>query len=296
MFRRYFLFLLTNILVVITTVITVNIIMSLFGIQLGDSYQSLMIFCFIWGMVGSFISLRLSKWIAIRTMSLKKIEAGGQYSHIYSKVANIAKVAKLPKMPDVYIFASNDPNAFATGHSKSSSLVAVSTGLLEKMNDEEVEAVLAHEVAHIANGDMITMALVQGVVNSFVMFFSYIVTNIITNFLRGDDDEFSMGDFFLHHFVYSLVHTVFAILAAPIVMFVSRQREYRADYGSAKFVGVNKMIAALEALKRHYPYLKPTKDNSLKVMGISSKGSFLELFSSHPTLDKRIKALTSNSH
>ena len=154
------------------------------------------------------------------------------------------------------------------------------------MNSEETEAVLAHEVSHIANGDMVTMTLVQGVVNTFVIFFSYIVTSIVMNVLQGDDDDGgSVGDFFLYFIVNSVVHTVLSFLSLPLVMWVSRWREYRADLGSARLVGKEKMIAALEALKQTENNLA-RHDQAIDVMAISGKSSFMELFSSHPPLGK----------
>ena len=159
-----------------------------------------------------------------------------------------------------------------------------------ELSDDELEGVLAHEVAHVANGDMVTMALVQGVVNAFVMFFARIVTFAIDNFLRGDDEEGGGLGFFASMFVNMALQVVFGILAAPIVMGFSRWREYRADAGSAQLAGKEKMIAALEALKRNYNQLGEA-EGSVKAMQISSKESFMELFSSHPPLEKRIQAL-----
>ena len=160
------------------------------------------------------------------------------------------------------------------------------------MDNDEAEAVLAHEISHIANGDMVTMTLVQGVVNAFVMFISYIVSSMVMNALRGDDEERGggIGDFFLYHIIHSAVYMVFTFLSLPLVMGVSRWREYRADLGSARLVGKEKMIAALNALKRTQNNLA-RHDNAIDVMAISGKSSFMEWFSSHPPLDKRIEYL-----
>jgi len=163
--------------------------------------------------------------------------------------------------------------------------------LLNSMNEEEVEGVLAHEVSHIANGDMVTMTLVQGIVNTFVMFISYIVTQIVMNAMRGDDDDRrGFGDYFLYHMIHNLVYGVFSFLSLPLVMYISRWREYRADYGSARIVGKEKMIAALERLQVGTDLIQK-HEKSIQVLSINNKVSFAELFSSHPPLEKRIQAL-----
>lgn len=288
MFRRMILLFLTNILVMIALSTIGMFVMNYFGIQYG-SYSGLMVMCFLFGMGGSFISLLISKWVAKRMMRLEEVPAG---SSLVTKVHALARRSGLDQMPEVYIFNSPEINAFATGPSRNNSLVAVSTGLLERMNDDEAEAVLAHEVSHIANGDMVTMALVQGVANAIVMFVSSIVTNIVRNALSGDDEDDGggIGGFFLHHLIYSVVYSVVSLLALPLIMSVSRWREYRADAGSARLVGKEKMINALKALQLNYDDLGK-HDKNVAVMSISSKSSFAELFSSHPPLEKRINAL-----
>jgi heat shock protein HtpX len=158
------------------------------------------------------------------------------------------------------------------------------------MNENEVEGVLAHEVSHIANGDMVTMTLVQGVANAFAVFLSFIITNIIMNAMRGDDDDSpSMGNSFMGYMIRNAIYGLISFLALPVVMYVSRWREYRADEGASKLVGKDKMIAALEKLKRGVP--SERQDKSIEVMAINSGTSFSELFSSHPPLDKRVQAL-----
>ena len=287
MFKRYFYFFLTNILVVATCMTVANLVMSFLGISFG-SQGGLFIFCFIWGMVGSFISLRLSRWLVKKSMNLREL----QDASLLQKIQTLSRNAGLKVVPEAYIFDQTAPNAFATGHNRDNSLVAISTGLLQNMNEDEVEAVIAHEISHIANGDMVTMALVQGIVNSFVMFISYLVSNLIMNAFRSNDDSgHSIGDFFLYHIIHNIVYVLLAILASPIVMFVSRQREYRADAGSAKLVGRHKMVAALEALKRNYDPEMKVADDNVEVLGITSKESWMTLFASHPPLDKRIAAL-----
>ncbi len=293
MFKRVSLFVLTNILVIaMVTIITQVLGLEPYMTAYGINYESLMIMCLIWGGAGSFISLLISKWMAKMAYGL---EPAG--SAIENKVHQLAKRAGLTKMPEVYIFQSDDVNAFATGPSRNNSLVAVSSGLLQQMNESEAEAVLAHEVSHIANGDMVTMALVQGVVNAFVMFLARVATFALEQAMRGDDDKRGGGlGFFGYMIAYQVFQMAFGLLTLPIVMWFSRWREYRADAGAASLVGPHKMVMALEALKRSYPQLAENKVEShqsqqFQAMQISSKSAMMELFSSHPSLDKRIKAL-----
>lgn len=288
---RIILFIATNILVMAAA----TLLMRFFGVEnylqgTGINYQALMIMCLIWGGAGSFVSLLISKWMAKRAMGLEEISANGPYGSLVRKVHTFAKRSGLDKAPEVYIYRSSEPNAFATGPSRNNSLVAVSTGLLETMTEDEVEGVLAHEVAHIANGDMVTMALVQGVVNAFVMFFARVAAFAIDNFLRGDDDEGGGLGGFAYMFLVMGLQILFGILAAPVTMWFSRWREYRADAGAAKLAGKEKMIAALESLQRNMERMTG-QHKEMEVMQISSKQAMLELFASHPPLDKRIAAL-----
>ena len=287
--RRYVLLIVTNLLVMMTLSIFAHFVLRYLQIPF-NNYAGLMILCFIMGMGGSFISLMLSKTMAKWIMKIQPADPRGELAQ---KIHFLAKRAGLDKTPEVYYYNSPEVNAFATGPSRSNSLVAVSTGLLQNMSGDEAEAVLAHEVSHIANGDMVTMTLVQGVVNAFVMFVSYIVTNIVMNAMRGDDEEGhggGIGDFFLYYIIHSVIYSLFSFLSLPLVMGVSRWREYRADLGSARLVGKEKMIAALEALKRTEGSLS-RHDKSIDVMAISGKSNFMEWFSSHPPLEKRIDYL-----
>jgi len=289
MLRRFGLFFLTNILVTMTLYFIASLIMKYTGASFG-SHSGMLLFFFIIGMGGSFASLMMSKFMAKRTMGLQEVAAGAALTR---KVHLYAKQSGLNKMPEVYIYNSPEVNAFATGPTRNNALVAVSSGLLDRMSEEESDAVLAHEVSHIANGDMVTMALVQGIVNSFVLFLSFVITQIIMNAMRGDDDErrsSSFGRGFLFHIVNNIVYMILSFLSLPLVMSISRWREYRADAGSARLVGKEKMIKALEALKQTSSLLTE-KEKSVEVMAISSKGKFMELFSSHPPLEKRISAL-----
>jgi heat shock protein HtpX len=273
----------------------IQLVINLFGLepvtgQGGTNYTTLMVICLVWGMVGSLISLRLSKWMAKRFYNIEVLSPTGPQGELVQKVYSIARQAGLKKMPEVGIYHSPEINAFATGHSRDNSIVAVSSGLLDKMDSDEAEGVLGHEIAHIVNGDMITMTLLQGVINAFVMFFAHIATMIIDNMMRGDDNRGRGLGFFAGHFVYMGFSVLFGILAAPILMGFSRSREFRADKGSAKYCGKEKMIKALEKLKENYPKLKEEKPE-FAAFQISSKQSIMELFSSHPPLEKRIEAL-----
>lgn len=283
--------------------ITISTIMSLLGIgnyiaQGGIQYGSLMAFCLLWGMGGSFIALLLSKQMAKWTMGVQIVTLEGPHRGIVEKVHRLSRRAGLTEMPEVGIYQSMEVNAFATGRSRNSSLVAVSTGLLTRMDDAEVEGVLAHEVAHIANGDMVTMTLVQGVVNAFVMFFSRIAAFAISQAMRSNDDEDSAPNPFVHMMLVFVLDIVFGLLAMPIIAWFSRYREFRADKGGADLAGREKMIAALESLQRAYPQMASEAANSdgkadpnFRAMQISSKAGVMALFSTHPPLDVRIAAL-----
>jgi heat shock protein HtpX len=228
----------------------------------------------------------LSKWMAKRATGAKVIEKPGNAEEkwLMDTVARLAKQANIG-MPEVAVFPAPEANAFATGASKNNSLVAVSVGLMRTMNRDEAEAVLAHEISHIANGDMVTMALVQGVLNTFVIFFARIVAQIINNAISRGNNSQGLG-FFSYLAVVMVLEMVFGVLASIIAMWFSRQREYRADAGSASLVGAPKMIAALERLKTG-------QDSQLEgqLVAFGIKGKRKELFASHPSLDDRIAAL-----
>jgi len=262
--------------------------------SVGLNYGALLMFCLIWGMAGSLISLMLSKIMAKWMMGVKIITLDGPHRDLVNTVHKLATRAGLTKMPEVGIYEEDEVNAFATGPSRNNSLVAVSSGLLNRMNNSEIEGVLAHEIAHIANGDMITMALVQGVVNAFVMFLSRVVAFLIDQVMRGDKEESNGLSPLVHIFLVMVLDIIFGILASPVVAWFSRHREFRADKGGADLAGKEKMIMALESLKRVYPQLVEVKNESntqYRSMQISSKKSRLALFSTHPPLDDRIIAL-----
>ena len=291
--KRIFLFILTNILVIAT----VTIITYLLGVQhwvgaYGINYESLLIFCLIWGFVGSGISLLMSKFMAKTMMGVQIVEANGPYGELVMKVHQMARQAGLSKMPEVGVYNSPEVNAFATGPSKNNSLVAVSTGLLQQMNTDEVEGVLAHEVAHIANGDMVTLALIQGVVNAFVMFFARIAAFALSQAMSGnrDNEERSSASPLIQMVLVMVFEVLFGFLAMFIVAYFSRIREYRADKGGAQFASRAKMIAALRKLKSRIDYVDDSQD-TIKAMKISSKKGLMSFLSTHPSLDDRIAAL-----
>lgn len=295
MFKRIGYFILTNILLLITIQIIVFIVERFFGINItvalgGNAY--LLIFSLVFGMGGAFISLMLSKKMAISMMGVQLVDGRGQYSELVHMVHNFARQAGLPKMPDVGIYHSPEVNAFATGPSKSNSLVAVSTGLLQRMDRDEVEGVLAHEVAHIENGDMVTMTLIQGVINAIVIFAARILANILVN---NDDEERGIGTSFQEMAIIIGLEIVFGLLGSIVVAYFSRTREYRADRGGARLAGREKMQKALRRLQVQFengPIDK--RGEAIQSLKISNRGTgLMALFSTHPSLEKRINALNS---
>lgn len=281
----------TNILIIVLVSTIVTVATNYLGIQLPTGYAGLFVMCFIFGMVGSFVSLQLSRWIAKRSMGVELVEGDPRFTDLVQTVHMLSRKAGIETMPEVGVYDSPDVNAFATGPSKNSSLVAVSTGLLERMSKEERDGVLAHEVAHIENGDMVTMALVQGVVNTFVMFAAFVVTQIIDNAMRNDDDKGEGLGFFAQLIVRNLLQVFFGILAMPLVAYFSRWREYRADAGSAKLGGKDNMIKALENLRKNQDLMNDVKEEGMPAFQISAKAGFMALMSTHPPLEDRIAAL-----
>lgn len=278
---RIMLFLATNFAVMIV----LGIILSVTGIA-GNSTGGILIMSMLFGFAGSLISLFMSKTLALKSVGAEIITTPRNDAErwLVETVTRQSKQAGIP-MPDVAIYYSNDVNAFATGATKNNSLVAVSSGLLNAMTKDEAEAVLAHEVSHIANGDMVTMTLLQGVLNTFVIFLSRLIASVVANGRNSDNEESQhSGTYFL---VSMVLEAVFGVLATIIAMWFSRYREFRADAGSAQLVGKAKMIAALERLQRvHSPEELP---GSLNAMMINGKAK--EIFMSHPPLEKRIAAL-----
>ena len=293
MLKRVFLFLITNVLVMIT----ISIVMNLLGIghyldQTGINYQSLLIFCFLWGMGGAFISLLLSKTLAKWSTGVKIIQirrATAIQAQLVQTVHALARKAGLRGMPQVGIYPSKEVNAFATGASKSNSLVAVSTGLLESMDEASLRGVLAHEIAHIANGDMVTMTLIQGVVNSFALFLSRVVAFFITRAM-DDDGEGSSGGYFFHYVIVFVLDIAFTMLGSIVVFAFSRWREFQADAGGARLAGKENMVSALRSLSAYVKQIESGR-SSVSSLKISGKKGVSALFSSHPPLQERIQRL-----
>jgi heat shock protein HtpX len=288
--KRIFLFILTNIAVLVV----INIVLRLLGVDRvldqsgGINFSSLMVMSTVIGFSGSIISLLMSKWMAKRSVGAQVITDPIDPTErwLVDTVRRQAQTAGIG-MPEVAIYDAPDVNAFATGWNRNSALVAVSTGLLHSMSKDEAEAVLGHEISHVANGDMVTLALIQGVVNTFVVFFSRLVGILVDRVLLKNDSRNGPG---IGAFVAQIAaQIVLGILASMIVMWFSRQREFRADAGGANLAGRQKMINALERLKvNHEQAVMP---QNMAAMAISSQGGFSRLFMTHPPLDERIEAL-----
>jgi heat shock protein HtpX len=287
--KRIFLFLLTNIAVLVV----LSIVLSLLGVdrildeQGSDlDYWNLLVFAAVFGFGGSFISLGLSKWMAKRATGAQVISepSNDAEAWLFQTVSHQAQAAGIG-MPEIAIFPADEPNAFATGARRNHALVAVSTGLLNRMNKSEIEAVLGHEIGHVANGDMVTLTLIQGVVNTFVIFLSRIVGHFIDRVIFKTEE--GHGPAFWISTI--LAQVVLGILASTIVMWFSRQREFRADAEGARLAGRQGMISALESLQRvSDPHGLP---DELGAFGISGGKSWARLFMSHPPLEERIERL-----
>jgi heat shock protein HtpX len=299
MMKRLFLFFALNFVIIIS----LSVIMNLLGIRpyltaRGIDYQQLLAFCLVWGMGGAFISLALSRIVAKMMMGVQVIDPRTNdptLQELVQTVHNLARGAKLPAMPEVGIYDSPEVNAFATGPTKSRALVAVSTGLLNRMRGPEIEGVLGHEITHISNGDMVTMTLLQGVVNAFVMFLSRVLAFAITQAMRSRDDRDDRafeGPTFLYFIVQFVLEIVFMILGSMLVAAFSRYREYRADAGGARLAGRGNMIGALQALQRTYELVDPNIQPAVAALKISGRPKgLLGLFASHPPLEDRIARL-----
>jgi heat shock protein HtpX len=289
---RIFLFVATNVAVLVV----LGVVMELLGLRgildsqgVNIDLTALLIVSAVVGMTGSFISLAMSKWIALRSTGARVIDqprtADEQW--LFDTVARQAREVRIG-MPDVAVYDSSDMNAFATGMNRNQALVAVSTGLLRQMSRAEVEAVLGHEISHVANGDMVTLSLIQGVVNTFVYFLSRVIGVLVDRLVfkveRGHGPAYII--------TVIVAQLVLGILASAIVMWFSRRREFRADEGGARLAGREKMIAALDRLRRGT--VPPQLPDQLAAFGISGGGrdGFARLFMSHPPLEERIEALT----
>ncbi len=291
--KRIFLFILTNIAVLLV----INITLRLLGVDRwmdqsgGINFTALLVLSAVIGFAGSIVSLLMSKWMAKQSVGAQVITDPFDPTErwLLATVQRQAQAAGIG-MPEVAVYDAPDVNAFATGWNRNNALVAVSTGLLNNMSKDEIEAVLAHEISHVANGDMVTLALIQGVVNTFVVFFSKLFGYFIDRVVLKNDgrDGPGMGAFIAE----IAAQLVLGVLASVIVMWFSRQREFRADAGGASLAGRQKMIAALERLKMNHE--QAAMPQNMSAMAISSSGGFSKLFMTHPPLDERIQALREN--
>jgi heat shock protein HtpX len=289
--KRVLLFLGTNIAVILV----LSVVLSLLGVNrildeqgVGLNLHHLLIFAAVFGFGGAFISLAISKWMAKRMTGARVIESPNNSveAWLVNTVRNQAQRLNL-NMPEVAIFDSRAPNAFATGMRRNNALVAVSSGLLQSMNQDEAEAVLAHEMSHIANGDMITLTLIQGVVNTFVIFLSRVVGHFVDRVILKNEEGHGIG-FFVTTIVAQIV---FGILASVVVLWFSRQREFRADAGAGKLAGREKMISALEKLRKGVQEPLPDQLDAFGINGKQDSQGWKILFMSHPPLEQRIEAL-----
>lgn len=288
--KRIFLFILTNLAVVFV----INITLRLLGVDRwlnetgGINFGALLVLSAVIGFAGSLVSLAMSKWSAKRMVGAKVIENPIDPTErwLVDTVRRQAQAAGIG-MPEVAVYDAPDVNAFATGWNRNDALVAVSTGLLQSMSKDEIEAVLAHEMSHVSNGDMVTLALIQGVVNTFVIFFAKLFGFFVDRVLLKNDGRNGPG---IGAFVAEIAaQLVLGVLASVIVMWFSRQREFRADAGGANLAGRNKMIAALERLKINHEQV--TLPEKMAAFGISGGHAFAKMFMTHPPLDERIAAL-----
>jgi len=289
--KRILLFLATNLAVVVLLGIVLRLIgfegiLDAQGVDL--NLGALLVFAALVGFIGSFVSLALSKWSAKRMMGVRVITqpANSTEHWLVNTVRQQAQVAGIG-MPEVGIFDSPEPNAFATGARRDAALVAVSTGLLNSMSQQEAQAVLAHEVSHVANGDMVTLTLIQGVVNTFVIFLSRVVGHTVDRVIFKNEEGHGPA-FWITTIVADIV---FGLFASMIVMYFSRQREFRADAGGATLAGRQAMIGALERLQQRHPGALPDKMAAFGIAGGPKPGGLKRLFMSHPSLDERIAAL-----
>ncbi len=289
MFKRIALFIATNLAVMVLLGIVLSVLQGVFGVSLGNNGMLLVVSAVL-GFGGSLFSLAISKTVAKRSTGMRLIEQPRTEleAWLFNTVKRQAEAAGI-RMPEVGVYDAPEINAFATGPSKNNSLVAVSTGLLRAMDRAEAEAVLAHEVSHVANGDMVTMALIQGVVNTFVFYVARTVGRIVDGFLSGNREGGGGG--IAYYAIVFVLEMVFGLLASVITMWFSRWREFRADAGGASLAGREKMIAALEKLARNAG--QSTLPNQVRAFGISGNvGAGLKrLFMTHPPLAERIQAL-----
>lgn len=288
-FKRFGLLMVINFFIFIT----ISLFLNLLGIQpylsaRGINFQALLIFCFLWGMGGAFISLALSRWAAKTFMGVRLIDpqtSDPMLRFVVDRVHTYAQQMGIARLPEVGVYQSPEVNAFATGPTRNRSLVAVSSGLLQNMQTDQIDGVLGHEVAHIGNGDMVTMTFIQGIVNAFVMFTARVLAFFISQFVNKDFRPL------VHMITVIVLDILLSLLGMIVVAYFSRAREFRADKGGASLAGREKMVSALEALKMNFNRQQDDRPSiaTLKIFG-KSKG-IAALFATHPRLDLRIQKL-----
>ena len=291
---RIILFVGTNLAIMLV----LSIVVSIFGLDRwayahsGINLQGMLIMCAVFGMGGAFISLALSKWLAKKSVGAQVIAEPRDESErwLFNTIRTHAQNANIG-MPEIAVYDAPDMNAFATGMSKNHALVAVSSGLLRSMNRDQVSAVLGHEITHVANGDMVTLALIQGVLNTFVMFLARILGSVMDGAMSGNRDD-NRGGGIGYFFIVMILQTVLGVLATIIVMWFSRWREFRADAGGAKLGGRQNMISALQVLSGNHDSTLP---KAVQAFGISGERGVGRLFMSHPPIEERIAALQTQS-
>lgn len=295
MLKRIFLFVLTNLAVLLMVSIVLAVLGQLGVLDLAGAQGALLVYCAVWGFGAAFVSLLLSRWMAKRALGIQLIgpdAPGADAQWLYGVVARLTQQANLP-LPEVGIYDSPEVNAFATGPSKSRSLVAVSAGLLRAMGRQEIEGVLAHEVTHIANGDMVTMTLIQGVVNAFVLYLAHLVAALVRGAVSGRDEEgrsSGLVGFLVGQVVFIAAQIAFGLLGSLITAWFSRHREFRADAGGAALAGRGSMIAALRRLLESQDKVDD-RAPQLATFKINGRSKLMLLLATHPPLEQRIAAL-----
>ena len=294
--KRIALFGLINVLIVASLTIVLRVLgVGYYYTPYGMDYKNLLGFCLVWGMGSALISLALSRILAKHMMGVAIVDShsrDGQERLLVDTVMRLARAARLPAMPQVGIYPSPEVNAFATGPTKSRALVAVSSGLLHRLSQAEIEGVLGHEITHIANGDMVTMTLLQGVVNAFSMFASRAIAFILTQTSRDENNSRKTGPTFSTYILQFVLEIIFTLLGSMLVAWFSRRREFRADAGSVRLAGRAPMTQALQALQRSMPAMRLEASSAIQSLQISGPaGRFLGLFATHPSLEERLHRL-----
>ena len=299
MLKRVFLFVLTNVAVLVMVSIVLAILGQLGVLDLAGAQGALLVYCAVWGFGAAFVSLLLSRWMAKRALGIQLIGPDSrdpEAQWLYGTVARLTQQAKLP-LPEVGIYDSPEVNAFATGPSKKRSLVAVSTGLLRAMGRPEIEGVLGHEVTHVANGDMVTMTLIQGVVNAFVLYLAHLVAALVRGAVSGRDEQgrgSGLPGFLVGQLVFIAAQIAFGLLGSMITAWFSRHREFRADAGGAALAGRGSMIAALRRLLENQAKVDDATPQ-LATFKINGRPKLMMLLATHPPLEQRIAALESRA-